>query len=108
MIVGSLVPINRLPSDAFFIGDKFLHLGGYAVVSIFAFFAHQRMKVQTKLLVLTFAVSVAIEFLQPYSGRSFELWDIFANVSGVVLAVFLCQYAISPIIEKYKLNNLIG
>ncbi|MBE7636415.1 hypothetical protein GUA87_06125 [Sneathiella sp. P13V-1] len=104
--VGSLLPLNKVPSDVFMLGDKFLHAGGYAVVSIFALGASMKNSRQVTLLLVTFGASVVIEFLQPYSGRSFEIWDILANGFGVILAVFIFQYAIFPLVEKYKLNKI--
>lgn len=87
------------------LGDKFLHAGGYTVVSIFALAASTKIRTQYRLLLVTFVVSVVIEFLQPYSGRSFEIWDILANGFGVIFAVFTYRYAIFPLVEKYKLNK---
>lgn len=103
MAVGSLLPLNKVPSDVFMLGDKFLHAAGYAVVAGFGLLSSQKSSVRKMLLWMTFAGSVAIEFLQPFSGRSFEWWDLLANGIGVTIAIFTYRHVILPMLVKYEL-----
>ncbi len=90
------------------LGDKFLHAAGYAVVASFGLLSNRERSAQKLLLLITFVGSVVIEFLQPFSGRSFEWWDLLANGIGVIIAVLIYQHVILPILDKFKLNNLFG
>ncbi|MBO6826971.1 MAG: VanZ family protein [Sneathiella sp.] len=103
--VGSLLPLNKVPSDAFMLGDKFLHLGAYLVIGVFALLAASNSTLAFWLLGISFTASLMIEILQPLSGRSFELLDIAANGIGVIIAIPIWWYVIFPLLSRYQLNK---
>ena len=64
--------------------DKLLHFSGYVIFILVAMFAYRKR--HARLFLLLFAYSVLIEVIQyflPY--RSFEVMDILANLSGLVV-----------------------
>ena len=102
--IGSLLPLNKVPNEAFMMGDKFLHLTAYLAIGTLALLGSRYRKAQVGLLGISFGVSVLIEFVQPLTGRSFELMDILANGTGLFVAIPLVSYAIYPLIKRYILN----
>jgi VanZ family protein len=87
--VGSLLPVEKLPAETSLIGDKIQHSVAYALVGFMAILAGLRSRVKGLLLLISACVGVGIEFLQPLSGRHFEVADMMANASGLVIAAFL-------------------
>ena len=68
--------------------DKIYHFIAYAGMMIWfsqAYLAHTRWRIAGLLI----ALGIAIEFIQPYTGRQFDLLDMLANSSGVLIAWWL-------------------
>lgn len=87
--VGSLLPVEELPKASSLISDKIQHAAAYALVGFMAILAGIRFKSKGLLLLFSALVGVGIEFLQPLSGRHFEVADMAANTSGLIIAVFI-------------------
>ena len=70
------------------VSDKLLHFSGYVIFIISAMIAYRKR--HRLMFILLFGYSVMIELIQyflPY--RSFELMDIVANVSGLIVGSLL-------------------
>ncbi|MEX1035552.1 MAG: VanZ family protein [Sneathiella sp.] len=85
----SLLPPGNEPSFTGLINDKVRHFTAYALLAHIACHAGRDWGKRSILCTLTFMLSVAIEFLQPFTGRDFELLDIVANLSGIVTGMVL-------------------
>ena len=101
VIFGSLYPLPMpaiSPSS-----DKLHHLLAYG--GLFWWFSqaltgHARWKALIALILM----GIAIEFLQPYSNRFFEVKDMMANVSGILIAWILTHFGVNL---PYRLRNRI-
>ena len=80
----SLTPPGHEPTFTGFLNDKMKHFTCYGIVAHIACHASNEWRQRFLLCLITFAISVAIEFIQPYVGRDFELLDMAANLSGVL------------------------
>lgn len=96
------IPLSRFPSNH---SDKLVHVLLYGVFAFlaagvietqagyFPWFARQR-RAQRMLLVLLAVTlhGLCDEVTQPLTGRTFDWWDLLADMLGAVvaLAVFLC------------------
>ena len=89
LIVLSLLPPGNEPSFTGLVNDKVRHFTAYACVAHIGCHAGQNWYKRGLLCVLTLIVSIAIEFLQPFTGRDFEVLDIVANLSGVAAGASL-------------------
>ncbi|WP_339715182.1 VanZ family protein [uncultured Sneathiella sp.] len=89
LTVLSLLPPGNEPSFTGLVNDKVRHFTAYALLAHIGCHAGQNWYRRSLLCVLTFIVSVTIEFLQPFTGRDFELLDIVANLSGVMAGAVL-------------------
>ena len=83
--------------------DKFLHTFGYFILSLSWFFAFRdslsRKKVKILILFFVFTFGCFIEILQGVltANRVADLFDIFANTLGIVLAFTL----FNPLLKVY-------
>lgn len=64
--------------------DKILHFGGYATLALI-FTLSLRPILYIPTLVGLALMGLAIEFIQPYTGRSFDLTDALANGIGIAV-----------------------
>ena len=65
--------------------DKYLHIASYIFLS---FSASLRKPVNYILIFSYFTIfGLAIELIQPYFDRYFELFDVIANCIGILLAI---------------------
>ncbi len=87
--LGSLLPITHVPDTSGLVTDKIQHALAYALLGVLALICAKTREVKLFLLILTCAVGVLIEFLQPLTGRYFELNDIVANSFGIIMALIL-------------------
>lgn len=75
--------------------DKIAHLGMYFMFTSIILFEHRNSIRNTKQLILMaiipFIFGIAMELLQLYltTDRSADLYDIFFNSAGVIIAAFL-------------------
>lgn len=78
-----------------FVGtDKLAHLIFYAIFSFLWSMSMRKRNVKKKyILIFSFSFGVLMEIFQLYlfNGRSFELYDIIANILGSVIGVILFQ-----------------
>ncbi|MCF8466231.1 MAG: VanZ family protein [Sneathiella sp.] len=80
----SVMPPGQEPAFSGFLNDKVKHFVCYGIVAHIACHASSEWRQRFLLCIITFAISVAIEFIQPYVGRDFELLDMAANLSGIL------------------------
>ena len=90
---GSLIPAGKL--DSGFLSsipywDKLVHFGGYLgsvfLVSFAMQVTHEKRKTLLGIVLIVIVWSVILEYLQLIGGRgrSFEVLDIIANISGAL------------------------
>jgi VanZ family protein len=84
LTVLSLLPPGNEPEFTGLVNDKIRHFTAYAILALIACHAGRNWRERLILCLISFMVSVAIEFLQPFTGRDFEVLDIVANLSGIV------------------------
>ncbi len=95
MLTACLMPPSGLPEAPFIPGlDKIVHIILFAVWSFLL--AGYTRSTAFMVLLTGFALGTGIEFLQEASamGRSFEWWDVAADVSGVVLGYLVRVHVI--------------
>ncbi len=91
VLVVSLLPPDSSPQITNLPNDKIRHLAAYAFLTLLACQAGLSWTNRYLLSGITFGISVLIEFLQPLTGRDFELLDMLANFSGVLLGIILTR-----------------
>ena len=108
-----LIPGRDVPKVEFAIPiDKIVHTGVFFVFSLLMIFGFSRqisflmLKKNAILFTLLFSILYGIitEFIQRLAtDRSFDVWDIVANISGCILGVIIFQWSGKkiPFIEKY-------
>ncbi len=84
IIVGSLIGRTEQTIEV----DKLLHFGGYTTLATI-FVLGLRPSLYLTGLFLLAALSIAIEFIQPLTGRSFDTGDMAANLIGIVTGLGL-------------------
>ncbi|MCC3303895.1 VanZ family protein [Sneathiella sp. HT1-7] len=87
LVILSLLPPGNEPSFSNLVNDKIRHFTAYALLALAACYAGRGWRQRLILSTCTFIVSVLVEFLQPLTGRDFELLDIVANLSGVLAGI---------------------
>lgn len=106
----SLRETDDLPSNLIANFDKVLHVSAYIVLTILWAFTLNTFKQNiktTKLLTIVFIglllYGIIIEVLQSKvtTTRLFEVNDLFANVSGIILGALLYKFVVKP---KLKSN----
>lgn len=92
-----LIPLElKLPAPITRV-DLFYHALTYELVATSFFVAYSSKKFQISLALI--AQGILIEFIQPYTGRDFDYYDMIANTTGVVFALILWM----AFVEKLKL-----
>jgi VanZ family protein len=72
------------------LSDKLLHVSGYFVLMAWFTQIYHRQYTRLGLLIAFVSMGVMLEFLQGWGGvRQFEVADMLANASGVMLAWLL-------------------
>jgi VanZ family protein len=94
LIAGTI--ISLLPPDdslqvTFILYDKAQHFIAYAILAHIGCHAGQNWHQRYIICVITLMVSILIEFLQPLTGRSFEIMDIMANFAGILTGLVLMR-----------------
>ena len=87
VLVGSLMPAQRLPAPAFAGVDKLQHLVGYAVLAGYAVLLFARFRLRAVAMAGLVALGVGIEFAQEAltASRRADIADVVANTLGVLL-----------------------
>lgn len=97
LVILSLLPPGNEPSFSNLVNDKIRHFTAYALLALAACYAGRDWRQRLILSTCTFIVSVLVEFLQPLTGRDFELLDIVANLSGVLAGI-----AFAALVFRYR------
>ena len=83
IIVGSLMPAEEaraMPGN-----DLFQHLSLYGLLSFFSLLAWAKSVRFTALIMISIlSLGAAIEYAQPFVGRTFDLSDMAANSAGII------------------------
>jgi len=87
----SLLPPHHVTESSNLFNDKVQHLVSYALLAHIACHTSTKWRLRYILCLITFFASVAIEFLQPLTGRSFELMDMVANLGGIALGILMMK-----------------
>jgi VanZ family protein len=87
-------------------GDKLHHFIAYFGLTLL--FCQWHRSERHWLIALTFAgMGIAIELIQPLSGRYFSWLDMLANVSGVLLAWWLGSGWAGQILQRLESGKLL-
>lgn len=84
VIVGSLLPADSAPIrtlDQLPFSDKFDHMGMYAVLALLPAL-HEESKTVWGMAIGAVGLGIALEFVQLYVGRDFEIGDMIADAVG--------------------------
>jgi VanZ family protein len=107
-----LMPSYELPGISFFSKkipyfDKTVHFAMYFIFALFLMsgFSRQYGKASAKAyffsFIPAFLLGVLIEFIQEKIGRSYDLYDMIANTTGIIVSLLL----FNPI--KWILRNIL-
>jgi VanZ family protein len=109
--IACLMPGEQYPSTLFFARipyfDKMVHFGMYFIFALFLMsgFSRQYGKISAKAyifsFILAFLFGALIEFIQEKVGRSYDIYDMIANMVGVIVSLSLFK----PI--KWILRNIL-
>jgi len=105
VIVGSLLPADSAPIrtlDLLPFSDKFDHMGMYAVLA-FLPALHEDSKVVWRMAIGAVGLGIALEFVQLYVGRDFEIGDMVADAVGVAVGL-----AVGLPLRKRVLKMILG
>ncbi len=93
-----LAPISlQLPAPITRV-DLFYHALTYTLVTLAFLMAYSEKRIHIAIGLI--AQGILIEFVQPYTGRFFEFYDMIANTTGVAFALILWL----SFLEKLKLT----
>ncbi|OUR78778.1 hypothetical protein A9Q83_06115 [Alphaproteobacteria bacterium 46_93_T64] len=87
--VGSLIPIEAVPQSVSLLSDKIQHGVAYFCLGALGWQAATSRAALIIFVSISLGLGVAIEFLQPLSGRHFEWADMAANSTGLIIAIIL-------------------
>jgi VanZ family protein len=90
------LPGSSLPKEEFFLPhfDKYVHFGFFAVlVFLWRFYFPGTTKFSWLLLLFAFCYGVGVEAVQHFliAYRSYDVFDVVADMSGAVIGLFLWQ-----------------
>jgi VanZ family protein len=89
VLVGAIVWLSLTPEPPhpvdFRLLDKLEHLTAYGALMFWFAFLYRRTRTRAAYAFGFIAMGIAIEFIQPYTGRDFELADMLADALGVAL-----------------------
>ena len=93
ILFGSFMPQPALPAGEG--SDKVLHLLAYGALSFLALLGRNTLLGAGLVILAVSGFGLAIEYLQPFTGRDWDPGDIVANTAGVLLgglAVLVFRY----------------
>jgi len=109
ILIMCLISFNELPSVGVSSADKYVHATFHFVFTILWFLALDKSGYSRKILTRVFLGSVvlgiAIEIMQGLftKTRQADIYDVFANIAGALMAVLLLYY--SAHVVKTKAGN---
>ncbi|KAI9885229.1 MAG: Transcriptional activator spt7 [Watsoniomyces obsoletus] len=107
-LVGLSAFLGLFPSRQIPINDKVLHFIDFFLLTITFYFlldASRRRVINFTLILCTFSLGIGSEILQALvpNGRSFDIYDIAANLLGSLTALGLCSWYHKRMLERKRL-----
>ena len=107
IIVGSISNLIDVPWQNIELQDKIIHFVAYALLCFLLFLMIESYKLRNNLkysILVSIVFGAAIEFLQLNltSYRSFEIFDIIANVTGILIMAKLIALNKPLIVKKLE------
>ena len=107
LIIGSLSNLTDVPKRSIEFQDKIIHFTAYALLCFVLFLMFESYKIRNTLkysILVSIVFGAAIEFLQLNltSYRSFEIFDIIANVTGILIISKLIALNKPLIVKKLE------
>lgn len=95
--IGSFMPAKKLPKVAILEFDKIVHILMYFMLTFFLAKAQifNNKNLTTTCLAVTIFYGIFIEIIQgtvPFINRSFDIFDIIANTTGAIIALFFYKH----------------
>ena len=89
IVIGSLLPIQSdepLPEHFYQRGDLYQHIAAYALLTFSALLSWgQPLRRVGQIMMAIVCLGAALEVMQLYVGRSFDVVDLVANSAGVIV-----------------------
>ncbi len=107
IIVGSISNLIDVPWQNIELQDKIIHFVAYALLCFLLFLMIESYKLRNNLkysILVSIVFGAAIEFLQLNltSYRSFEIFDIIANVTGILIMAKVIALNKTLIVKKLE------
>jgi VanZ family protein len=107
LIVGSLSNLKDLPKLNIEFHDKIIHFTAYALLCFVWFLIFESYKVGNSLsysILVSIVFGTVIEFLQANhtSYRTFDVFDIIANITGILIMAKLISLNKTLIVKKTR------
>ena len=107
IIIGSISNLTDFPRQNIELQDKIIHFVAYALLCFVLFLMIESYKLRNNLkysILVSIVFGVVIEFLQLNltSYRSFEIFDIIANVTGILIMAKLIALNKPLIVKKLE------
>ena len=107
IIVGSISNLIDVPRQNIELQDKIIHFVAYALLCFLLFLMIESYKLRNNLkysILVSIVFGAAIEFLQLNltSYRSFEIFDIIANVTGILITAKVIALNKTLIVKKLE------
>ena len=101
VIIFSIIPfpLSTPSSYSDYPIDKLFHFLSYALLTIL-FSKPHKMQAYLRLGVSLFILGFSLEVIQGYTlYRAFELYDLFANVSGIIVGIIISNFILRRIYD---------
>ena len=93
VVTGSLLPasaLHRMHYDGIAPNDKVIHFLGYTILALIPVALLELLSLGLALAASMIPMGICLEFLQKLvPGRSFEIGDMIANSTGVILGILI-------------------
>jgi VanZ family protein len=93
VVTGSLLPasaLHRMHYDGLAPNDKVIHFLGYTILALIPVALLELLSIGLVLATSMIPMGICLEFLQKLvPGRSFEIGDMVANSTGVILGILI-------------------
>ena len=101
VVLGSLLPARQVMPVP--IDDKIMHALAYAVLTLWFSGLYLRGRDLSLIAVLMFLLGLMLDMLQGMvSTRTFDLWDVAANGSGILAAWLLARTLLAGWCERVE------